>query len=382
MILGALVAAGVDGGTLKTELQRMNLPDFELDVEVVDRSGIAATHVNVRVPEEKNHRHLHQIDATIDDSKLSDSIKSRSKAIFRALAEAEAKVHGIAIDKVHFHEVGAMDTIIDVVGSCIGFEMLGIDAFFCSKIHLGSGFVEMAHGKFPVPPPAVVELLRDVPVYSTEIEGELITPTGAAIISTLCDSYGTVPEMSLESTAYGAGSRTYNKFPNVLRILIGRAADEQRSTIGEQLILLQTNIDDASPQILGFVMERAFELGANDCWFTPIQMKKNRPATMLSVLCNEEKKHQITELIYRETTSLGVREQALLRDALTRETVQVNTEYGSIDVKLGILDGKIVNAMPEYEQVQEAAREHSVPFSKVRDAALAKVNVSRLAAAK
>ncbi len=382
MILGALVAAGVDAGTLKTELQRMNLPDFELDVEVVDRSGIAATHVNVRVPEEKNHRHLHQIDATIDDSKLSDSIKSRSKAIFRAMAEAEAKVHGIAIEKVHFHEVGAMDTIIDVVGSCIGFEMLGIDAFFCSKIHLGSGFVEMAHGKFPVPPPAVVELLRDVPVYSTEIEGELITPTGAAIISTLCDSYGTVPEMSLESTAYGAGSRTYNKFPNVLRILIGRAADEQRSTIGEQLILLQTNIDDASPQILGFVMERAFELGANDCWFTPIQMKKNRPATMLSVLCNEEKKHQITELIYRETTSLGVREQALLRDALTRETVQVNTEYGSIDVKLGILDGKIVNAMPEYDQVQEAAREHSVPFSKVRDAALAKVNVSRLAAAK
>jgi len=382
MILGALLAAGVDAGTLKAELQKMNLPEFDLDVEVVDRSGISATHVSVRVPEEKNHRHLHQIEATIDDSELSDSVKSRSKAIFRALAEAEAKVHGIAVDKVHFHEVGGMDTIIDVVGSCIGFEMLGIDAFVCSKIHLGSGFVEMAHGKFPVPPPAVAELLRDVPIYSTEIEGELTTPTGAAIISTLCDCYGAIPEMGLESTAYGAGSRTYNKFPNALRIFIGRTADEEQSTIGEQLILLQTNIDDASPQILGFVMERAFELGANDCWFTPIQMKKNRPATMLSVLCNEEKKHQITELIYRETTSLGVREQPLLRDALTREIVQVNTEYGSIDVKLGILDGKIVNAMPEYDQVQEAAREHSVPFSKVRDAALAKVNVSRLAAAK
>ena len=164
--------------------------------------------------------------------------------------------------------------------------------------------------------------------------------------------------------------------------MIGETTDEKQSTISEQLILLQTNIDDASPQILGFVMERAFELGANDCWFTPIQMKKNRPATMLSVLCSEEKKHQITELIYRETTSLGVREQPLLRDALTREVVQVNTEYGSIEVKLGILDGKIVNTMPEYDQVQQAARTHSVPFSKVRDAALEKVNVSRLAAAK
>ena len=381
MILGALIAAGVEAEFLKAELGKLDIPDFRLEVETVDRSGISSTHVNVRVPDEKAHRHLHQIESIIAASELTESVKSRSFAIFRRLAEAEAKVHGIAVEKVHFHEVGGLDAIVDVVGSCIGFEMLGIEHFVCSKIHVGSGFVEMAHGKFPVPPPAVVELLSGVPIYSTEIEGELTTPTGAAIISTVCISYVALPEMSVECTAYGAGSRTYDKFPNALRILIGETSDEQASKISERLILLQTNIDDASPQILGFVMERAFELGANDCWFTPIQMKKNRPATMLSVLCSEEKKHQITELIYRETTSLGVREQPLLRDAVTREVVQVNTEYGSIDVKLGILDGKIVNAMPEYDQVQEAARQHSVPFSKVRDAALAKVNVSRLAAA-
>ena len=382
MILGALIAAGVDSDDLKAELQKMDIPDFELELEIVDRSGIASTHVTVRVPKERGHRHLSDIEKIISGSALSETVKTRSTAIFRRLAEAEGKVHGISVEKVHFHEVGGMDAIIDVVGSCIGFEMLRIENFACSKIHLGSGFVEMSHGKFPVPPPAVAELLRGVPVYSTEVEGEPITPTGAAIISTLCDSYGSIPEMLVEDTAYGAGTRTYEKFPNALRILIGETAGEQTSTVSEQLILLQTNIDDASPQILGFVMERAFELGANDCWFTPIQMKKNRPATMLSVLCSEEKKHQITELIYRETTSLGVREQRLLRDALARQVIQVSTEYGSIDVKIGMLDGKIVNAMPEYDQVQEAAREHGVPFSKVRDAALAIVNVSRFAATK
>jgi uncharacterized protein (TIGR00299 family) protein len=290
MILGALIAAGIDAERLKTELRKMGIPDFDLEVEIVDRSGIASTYVSVRVPEETKHRHLRDIEEIISDSGLSETVKSRSISIFRRLAEAEAKVHGVAIEKVHFHEVGGMDAIIDVVGSCIGFEMLGIERFACSKVHLGSGFVEMAHGRFPVPPPAVAELLRDIPVYSTEIEGELITPTGAAIISTLCDSYGALPEIKVEHTGYGAGTRTYEKFPNTLRVLIGETAYEQLSVISEQLILLQTNIDDASPQILGFVMERAFELGANDCWFTPIQMKKNRPATMLSVLCSEEKK--------------------------------------------------------------------------------------------
>ncbi len=201
-----------------------------------------------------------------------------------------------------------MDAIVDVVGACIGFEMLGIERFACSKIHVGSGFAQMAHGKFPVPPPAVAELLSGVPIYSTEIEGELITPTGAAIISTVCDSYGAIPEMTVEATAYGAGTRKYDGFPNVLRLIVGESvADEPRTTNNDQLTLIETNIDDLSPQILGFVMERAFELGALDCWFTPIQMKKNRPATMISILCETVKKDALTHLLYTETTTIGVR---------------------------------------------------------------------------
>src|SRR5687768_7031048 len=209
MILGALIAAGVDTERLNDELRKMEIPDFDLEVEIVDRSGIASTHVNVRVPNETIHRHLHDIEKIISDSDLSESVKSRSIEIFRRLANAEAKVHGIVVEEVHFHEVGGMDAIIDVVGSCVGFEMLGIERFACSKIHLGSGFVEISHGKFPVPPPAVAELLRGIPVYSSEVEGELTTPTGAAIISTLCDSYGSIPEVLVEHTAYGAGTRTY-----------------------------------------------------------------------------------------------------------------------------------------------------------------------------
>jgi uncharacterized protein (TIGR00299 family) protein len=272
-----------------------------------------------------------------------------------------------------------MDAIIDVVGSCIGFEMLGIETFACSRIHVGSGFIEMQHGKFPIPPPAVAELLVGVPIYSTEIDGELITPTGAAIIAAICDSYGPIPEMKVEQTAYGAGSRSYEKFPNSLRILVGETAE---SVIDERLFLLETNIDDASPQLLGFVMERAFEFGANDCWFTPIQMKKNRSATMLSVLCNAEQKHQITALIYRETTTLGIRERQIRRTALKRDLVKVKTEFGEIEIKIGKLNGKVVNAMPEYEQVRAAALEHDVPFGKVRDAALAKANALSFAASK
>lgn len=378
MILGALIAAGVKVEDLKADLRKLNIPDFELDVETVDRSGISSTHVTVRVPDEKAHRHLHNIEKIIDESELSETVKRHSKAIFRRLAEAEAKVHGIDIEKVHFHEVGALDAVIDVVGACIAFEMLGIERFACSKIHVGSRFVEMEHGKFPIPPPAVAELLHRIPVYSTEIEGELITPTGAAIISTLCDSYGVLPETSVEQTGYGAGTRQYEKFPNTLRVLIGETAgqhqtNERRTTIDEQLILLETNIDDASPQVLAYVMERAFEIGANDCWFTSIQMKKNRPAVMLSILCAQESKQTLLDLIYSETSTLGVRQREIMRNTLDREVISVNTRFGKIDVKIGRFDGRIVNTMPEYEQVKKAAIEHNVPFKLVRDTVLSEI---------
>jgi len=261
-----------------------------------------------------------------------------------------------------------MDAIIDIVGACIGFELLGIERFVCSKIHVGSGFAQMAHGKFPVPPPAVAELLQNAVVYSTEIEGELITPTGAAIIATVCDEFGQIPEMKIERTAYGAGTRDYENFPNVLRLMIGEAENQLRitnyelrnedprpKTENQKLILLETNIDDLSPQILGYVMERAFELGALDCWFTPIQMKKNRPATMISILCAKEIKEILTELLYTETSTLGVRIKEVERNCLPRETVKTETEFGAVDVKVARYKNKIVNAKPEYDQIREIA---------------------------
>jgi len=371
MILGSLAALGLDREQLVLELRKLDIAEFELVFTNVDRSGISATHLEVLVPPEHVHRHLHHIEAIIGNSILADSVKSRAMAIFTRLAEAEAKIHGIDVNKVHFHEVGAMDAIIDVVGSCIAFEMLSIEQFVCSKIHVGSGFTQMAHGRFPVPPPAVAELLSGVPIYSTEIEGELITPTGAAIISTLCDSYGTIPEMLVEQTAYGAGTRQYDKFPNVLRVMIGESNPREHGTTNHQeLTLIETNIDDLSPQILGFVMDRSFELGALDCWFTPIQMKKNRPATMISILCEANKKDVLTRLLYTETTTIGVRIKRVERECLDREIVTVSTEFGDIDVKIASLDGKVVNSMPEYDDVKRAALEHGVPFKTVREAVL------------
>jgi pyridinium-3,5-bisthiocarboxylic acid mononucleotide nickel chelatase len=381
MILGALIALGVDENKLVEEISKLNISNFKIDFSKVDRSGINAVKANVEVPHEHAHRHLHHIEKIINESALSENVKARAIEIFTRLAEAEAKVHGIAIEKVHFHEVGAMDAIIDVVGACVGFEMLGIEKFACSKIHVGSGFVKMAHGKFPVPPPAVAELLKNAPIYSTEIEGELITPTGAAIISTVCDEFGAIPEMKIERTGYGAGTREYKDFPNVLRLMIGEVQSpkskvqsknisDHRPQTTDHLILLETNIDDLSPQILGFVMEQAFELGALDCWFTPIQMKKNRPAVQISVLCDSNSKEEILEMLYGETTTLGVRVSNVERNCLPREIVKVETEFGAIDVKVARFGKKIVNAKPEYDQIREIALKLKIPLREVEKAAL------------
>ncbi len=373
MILGGLVALGLDEAELRRQLSSVSPVEIELEFTRVDRSGIAAIHANVRVPDETKHRHLSNIEKIIDGSGVSDGVKLRSKTIFRRLAEAEAKVHGIDVERVHFHEVGAMDAIIDIVGACIGFEMLGIEQFICSKVHVGSGFVDMAHGKFPVPPPAVVELLAGIPFYSTEIQGELATPTGVAIISTVCESRSTPADITAEQTGYGAGTRDYDKFPNVLRLIVGESTGSSDRVATDQLVLLETNIDDLSPQVLGFAMERAFELGALDCWFTPIQMKKNRPAVMLSVLCSQESRTELTRMIYMETSTLGIRVREVDRECLDREMLSVVTEFGAVDVKLGKINGEVVNAMPEYDQVRRLALENGVAFRVVRDAALERV---------
>ncbi len=349
MILGALIAAGVEPQAFMQQLSLLGLAGYTIKFETVDRAGISATYARVQVPHEHAHRHLADILKVICDSRLSDTIKDRAARIFTRLAEAEARVHNEAVAQVHFHEVGAMDAIIDVVGASIGFELLGIKRYAASALHVGSGTIEMDHGRYPVPPPAVAELLKGVPFYSTDVKGELVTPTGAAIITT-------------------------QNFPNALRILIG---EEQVDTatksvsptapLEEHLWMIETNLDDISPQILGHVMERAFELGALDCYFTSVQMKKNRPGVLLSILCRGEQRTSLRELLFSETTTLGVRSYKVERRALERTIVTVQTDYGPIDVKVAQLNGHIIKGMPEYEQCRQAALEANVPLCIVEE---------------
>ncbi|MBX3294308.1 MAG: nickel pincer cofactor biosynthesis protein LarC [Acidobacteria bacterium] len=371
MILGALLDLGIDRGELERRLSGLRIEGFKLKAETVDRSGISSCHVDVIVPEVDSHRHLHHIEKIIHEAELSDGVKERAIKIFTLLAEAEARVHGTDVAKVHFHEVGALDAIIDIVGACIGFEMLGIEQFAASKLHVGSGFVSMAHGKFPVPPPAVAELLKGKPIYSTEIEGELITPTGAAIIDAVCESFGTIPEMSVEATGYGAGTREYNDFPNVLRLMVGEAAElgTTQSIDHDELVLLETNIDDSTPQAIGFVMERAFELGALDCWLTPVQMKKNRPGVVVSVLASPGAKDALLEMLFSETTTIGIRTSPVARVSLDRRFETVKTQFGECRIKLAMKGGRVVKAMPEYEDVRRLALENRLPFRIVWESA-------------
>ncbi len=372
MILGALIDAGVEPASFKQQLSLLGVTGYTIDFETVNRSGISATYARVQTPHEHAHRHLSDILKIIYDSRLSDTIRDRAAKIFSRLAEAEARVHDEPIEQVHFHEVGALDAIIDVVGAAIGFELLKIDRFVSSPLHVGSGTVEMEHGRFPIPPPAVTELLKGARFYSTDIVGELVTPTGAAIITTVCTDYGPIPRLKLEHTGYGAGTREYQKFPNALRVLVGeeeKGSGKAIVSVDERLWMIETNMDDISPQILGHVMECAFDLGALDCFFTSVQMKKNRPGVLLSILCRDEERATLSELLFSETTTLGIRAYEVERRALERQIVTVQTQYGSIDVKVAQLNGHIVKLMPEYDQCRQAARTANVPLRIVEEAA-------------
>ena len=374
MILGASVAAGVDPSFLREQLSLLPVSGFTVEFGTVVRSGLSATYARVETAHEHSHRSLADIKQIIHGSDLSNAVKERAVQIFTRLAEAEARVHNEPIDHVHFHEVGALDAIVDVVGAAICFEALQIERFVSSPLHVGSGMVKMAHGQFPIPPPAVADLLKGVPFYSTEIKGELLTPTGAAIITTVCTEYGPIPQMTTDATGYGAGTREYQEFPNVLRVLIGET--ESQDATDERLWMLETNLDDASPQIIGHVMDRVLELGALDCFFTPVQMKKNRPGVLLSVLCGVDEKDAVMKLLFTETTTLGVRSYEVTRRALQRSVVRVETQYGPIDVKVAHLDGRVVNEMPEFEQCREAAARANVAVKIVEDAA--RVAVSKI----
>lgn len=367
MILGAMVAAGVTPEFLRQQLARLPVAGFSIDFETVKRANLSATYARIETVHEHKHRHLSDIKGIIEGSDLSASVKERAVQIFTRLAEAEARVHNEPVDHVHFHEVGALDAIVDVVGAAICFEELQIEHFLCSPLHVGSGMVKMAHGEFPIPPPAVAELLKGVPFYSTSLKGELLTPTGAAIITTVCSEYGPIPQMITASTGYGAGTREYPDFPNVLRVMLGES--QLTGATDERLWMIETNLDDASPQILGHVMDRVLELGALDCFFTPVQMKKNRPGVLLSVLCGPGEKEAVMKLLFTETTTLGVRSHEVLRRALQRSVVRVETQYGPIDVKVAHLDGRVVNEMPEFEQCRQTAATAAVPLKVVEEAA-------------
>jgi uncharacterized protein (TIGR00299 family) protein len=367
MILGAMVAAGVDPDALRAQLSLLRVDGFSIEFETDNRSGLSATYARVQTAHEHKHRHLSDIKQIIESSGVSGAAKKLAIEIFTRLAEAEARVHNEPIDKIHFHEVGALDAIVDIVGAAICFDLLQIDRFVCSPLHVGSGTIQMAHGRFPVPPPAVAELLKGVPFYATDIQGELLTPTGAAIITTVCKEFGPIPQMTTDVTGYGAGTRQYENFPNVLRVLLGET--ETDSATDERLWMIETNIDDMSPQLMGHVMDRAFDLGALDCYFTPVHMKKNRPGVLLSVLCGRLEKEMLMNLLFTETTTLGLRSYEVERRALRRTMVRVETQYGPIDVKVAHLNGRVVNEMPEFEQCRAAATEAGVPVKVVEDAA-------------
>ncbi len=366
MILGALVAAGAEPALLKEQLSRLGIDGFSVEFASTSRAGIGSTFARVITRPEHSHRGLRDIQKIIASSELSNTTKELSSRVFQRLGEAEARVHNQPLEQVHFHEVGALDAIVDVVGAAICFELLDIERFVCSPIHVGSGTVEMEHGTFPVPPPAVVELLKGVPIYATGIKGELITPTGAAIITSVCNEFGPIPRLRLEQIGYGAGSREYDNFPNTLRVLIGD--DQTQSPAAELLWMIETNVDDMSPQIFSHVMEKALELGALDCYLTPVQMKKNRPGVLLSILCRSSQRESLGRMLFAETTTLGIRFYEIWREALERRIERVETDYGAIDVKVASLNGNVINVMPEFEQCRAAAQKAGVPLRQVQEA--------------
>ena len=362
MLLGALIDLGVSEDVLREELGKLKLPGYTISTRHVVKQNISATkfdchdehhgHSHHRHNEhEHKHRGYTEIAAMIQKSALSENVKRRALSVFKRIGEAEAKIHGIALDKVHFHEVGAVDSIVDIVGACIALEKLGVDEVQASPPRLGSGFVETAHGKFPVPAPATLELLKGAPVQSGDEPVELVTPTGAALLREFCTKFGPMPAMSIEKVGYGAGTRDLEKTPNVLRAVLGEPMVSETDVIS----VIETNIDDMNPQLFGDVMEKLLTAGALDVFFTSIQMKKNRPGTLLTVLCERGGVDRMVETLLTHTTSFGVRVHETQRRKLSREIVTVQTKFGEIEVKVGRLAGKVVSRSPEYESCKLAA---------------------------
>lgn len=429
MFLGALVDAGVSPPLLGKTVEALNI-GARLEISRVTRSGISATKVDVYSHGEKDlprevyweqreqpqrsrgrehghhhheHDHGHQHDAVelrehnftseparagapaphrhgrglteirgiIAKAAISESAKRTSVAIFEALAEAEAKIHSSEIEKVHFHEVGAVDAMVDIVCAAVGAEALGLDEIICSPLNVGGGTVKCAHGTFPVPAPATLELLKNAPVYSSGIEAELVTPTGAAIVKTLAARFAPFPEIKVEKIGYGAGTRDFPGHANVVRLTIGEAQPELAAKVSQETItVLEANIDDLNPQVFGYVMDRLLEEGALDAFGMSAQMKKNRPGMLLTVLCRPQDAAKLTQLMFTETTTLGVRRREERRQALSRNWVTVNTRWGDVRLKIASMNGTVTNYAPEYEDCRRIAAEHGVPLKAVMQEAV------------
>jgi uncharacterized protein (TIGR00299 family) protein len=370
MTLGALVDAGCDLALLRSGLEGLQIPSWTISAEKVWKNGMSATFVRVTTEGQTKHRSLSAILEMFDTSQLSNSVRKNAAAIFRRLGEAEASVHDVPLEKIHFHEVGAVDAIVDIVGACIGCEALGIQKFACSPLNVGGGTAEMAHGMLPVPAPATAKLLQGKPTYSNGVQRELVTPTGAAIVATLCDTFGPQPAMNVSAIGYGAGSADLEGQPNVLRIMIGEAAEKVVPGFDEEISVIEANLDDMNPQIYGYFQEKALAAGALDVYTTPVQMKKNRPGTLLTLLCKPQDANAIMSLIFAETTTFGARAYTAQRRTLPRESVNVHTQYGDVRIKLSRVNGHIQHVAPEFEDCRKLAVEKNVPLQRVISDAL------------
>ena len=358
MTLGALVDAGLSFAALESELDKLSVREFTLSQRRVEKHGIAGTKIDVNAREGHVHRHLKDVLEIINNSAISASAKEKAARVFQKLAEAEAKIHGTTIEAVHFHEVGAVDAIVDIVGAIIGLELLEIEAIYASKFRFGSGHTRGAHGAMPVPVPAVVEMTKGFPAERTDIPYELVTPTGAALLTTLASNIGETIQLRTESTGYGAGTRDVEQVPNLLRVEIGELVADPQTDFP---VLLETNIDDMTPEIYGYLIDRLLEAGARDAFLTPVIMKKGRPGIQLTVLTDPNKETELTELIFSETTTLGIRRLPVQRHILERRTDTVQTPYGPIRVKIADIGGK-QRITPEYDDCARIAREKQVPI--------------------
>lgn len=365
MFLASLIDAGLPLETLQDNIEKLNLPEkVELRLTETHKGALRAADVEVIVPHSHHHRHLSDILDILSSSTLSDRVKQAASQVFTLLAEAEARVHGEPIEQIHFHEVGALDSIVDVTGAVIGLDALGIERLYASSLPYGSGTIESAHGQLPLPAPATLEVLRlaRAPLSPSTANVELVTPTGAAILGALATFER--PDILVASVGVGAGKRDM-PWPNVMRLMIGETPEREPF----EMVQLETNIDDMNPQFYGHIMEKLFAAGARDVYLTPIQMKKNRPATLLGVIAYRRDEAALAEIILRETTTLGLRVFPIRRYEAQREFRQVQTAYGSLTVKQKILDGKVIQTVPEYDECARLANEHGVSLAEIYQSA-------------